>query len=92
MIDAMVALNAGQTKAAMGPLGQLEHGLTDITAVHQPPLAGLAVSKWTLGVAVNFRYRPLSYAVDDAINYALQDGRIEKILQSFGLNFQTPER
>ena len=92
MAQAMAALNAGETKAAMGPLAQLEFGLTDTTDVHQPPLAGFAVSKWTLGVAVNFSYRPLSYAVDDAINYALQDGRIEEIYKSYGLSFQTPER
>jgi ABC-type amino acid transport substrate-binding protein len=92
MVDAMSALNEGQTKAAMGPLGQLEHGLTEKTEVHQPPLAGFAVSKWTLGVAVSFSYRPLSYAVDDAINYALQDGRIEKIYADYGLSFLPPDR
>jgi ABC-type amino acid transport substrate-binding protein len=92
MTLAMNALEQGETKAAMGPLGQLEYGLSDRTAVHQPPLAGFAISKWTLGVAVNFRYRPLSYAVDDAINYALQDGRIAKIYESYGLSFQPPER
>ena len=92
MVDAMAALNAGATKAAMGPLAQLEHGLTTKTSVHQPPLAGFAVSKWTLGVAVNFRYRPLSYTVDDAINAALQDGRIADIYGQYGLTFQPPER
>jgi ABC-type amino acid transport substrate-binding protein len=92
MVDAMGALEDGHTVAAMGPLGQLEHGLTDKSDVHQPPLAGFAVSKWTLGVAVHFAYRPLSYAVDDAINYALQDGRIETIYQNYGLSFQAPER
>ena len=76
----------------MGPLGQIEYGLSDKSDVHQPPLAGFAVSQWTLGVAVNFQYRPLSYAVDDAINYALQDGRIAKIYASYGLSFQAPER
>ena len=79
MAEAMAALNAGQVMAAMGPLGQIEYGLSDSSDVHQPPLAGFAVSKWTLGVAVNFRYRPLSDAVDDAINYALQDERIAAI-------------
>lgn len=92
MTAAMSALNDGQTMSAMGPLGQLEYGLTQKTDVRQPPLAGFAVSKWTLGVAVNFRYRPLSYAVDDAINYALQDGRIAQIYQNYGLSFQTPDR
>lgn len=92
MTLAMDALKNGATKAAMGPMAQLEYGLTDSAAVHQPPLAGFAVSKWTLGVAINFRYRPLSYAVDDAINYALQDGRIAKIYESYGLSFQPPNR
>lgn len=89
---AMAALDAAQVMAVMGPLAALEHGLTDATDLHQPPLAGFAVSKWTLGVAVNFRYRPLSYAVDDAINYALQDGRIAAIYAKYGLTHQTPER
>ncbi|MBY5935688.1 transporter substrate-binding domain-containing protein [Tateyamaria omphalii] len=89
---AMDALNAGEVKAVMGPLGELEHGLSDTSGVHQPPLAGFAVSQWTLGVAVNFRYRPLSYSVDDAINYALQDGRIPAIYEKYGLTHQTPER
>ncbi len=89
---AMEALDAGGVKAVMGPLAELEHGLTDKTAVHQPPLAGFAVSRWTLGVAVNFRYRPLAYAVDDAINAALQDGRIAAIYESYGLTHSAPER
>ncbi|MDX8348928.1 transporter substrate-binding domain-containing protein [Cognatiyoonia sp. IB215446] len=92
MADAMTALNSGEVMAAMGPLSQIEYGLSDSSDVHQPPLAGFAVSKWTLGVAVNFRYRPLSYAVDDAINYALQDGRIAAIYADYGLSFQEPER
>ncbi|QFT60838.1 cystine transporter subunit (plasmid) [Sulfitobacter sp. THAF37] len=89
---AMGALDAGDVKAVMGPLAELEYGLTDTTAVHQPPLAGFAVSRWTLGVAVNFRYRPLSYAVDDAIFAALQDGRIAAIYASYGLSHSAPER
>jgi len=92
MAEAMNALNAGEVKAAMGPLGQLEYGLSDSSAVHQPPLAGFAISTWTLGVAVNFSYRPLSYSVDDAVNAALQDGRIPAIYASYGLSFQEPER
>lgn len=89
---AMDALKAGTTKAAMGPRAQLEYGMDDTTGIHEPPLAGFAISTWTLGVAVNFSYRPLSYAVDDAVNYALQDGRIAKIYENYGLSFQPPVR
>lgn len=92
MQAAMTALNSAETMAAMGPLGQLEYGLTDATDVHQPPLAGFAVSKWTLGVGINFRFRPLSYAVDDAIYAALEDGRIAEIYENYGLSFQPPIR
>ncbi len=92
MEEAMAALNAGEVKAAMGPLAQLEHGLADGTSVHEPPLVGFSVSSWTVGVAVNFRYRPLSYAVDDAIYAGLTDGRIEAIFKDYGLSFHPPER
>ncbi len=92
MAAAMAALDAGETMAAMGPLGQLEYGLSDQTDVHQPPLAGFAVSEWTLGVGISFLYRPLAYAVDDAISAGLADGRIKTIYESYGLSHQPPER
>ncbi len=92
MEQAMGALATEGTKAAMGPRGQLEYGLTADIDIHQPPLAGFAISKWTLGVAVSFSYRPLSYAVDDAISAALADGRIAAVYDSYGLSFQPPER
>ncbi|MEL7211103.1 MAG: transporter substrate-binding domain-containing protein [Pseudomonadota bacterium] len=92
MEEAMEALAAGETMAAMGPRSQIDHGLTDEIGVHEPPLAGFAVSKWTIGLGVNFRYRPLSYAVDDAVRYALEDGRIAAIHEAYGVTFRAPER
>lgn len=89
---AMAALAEGEVKAVMGPIGELEFSIRDGIAIHQPPLAGFAISEWTLGVGVHFSYRPLSYAVDDAINFALQDGRIAKIFKAYGLSHGTPER
>ena len=91
MTAAMAALAAGETKAAMGPLSQLEHGLVEGLAVHTPPLPAFSVGTWSLGVAVNFRYRPLAYAVDDAIAAAVSDGRIEAIHADLGLTWQAPE-
>ncbi|WP_193141396.1 MULTISPECIES: substrate-binding periplasmic protein [unclassified Meridianimarinicoccus] len=90
--EAMAALTAGEVMAVMGPRGQLEHGLTDATALHQPPLPGLAVGDWTLGVGVHFRYRPLSYMVDDAVLEGLQSGRIAEIYADQGLTHLRPER
>lgn len=90
--SAMAALARGEVTAVMGPLGQLEHGLAEGIAVHRPPLPGFAVSEWTLGVGVNFRYRPLAYWIDDAIRHAIDDGRIPAIFRSHGLTFLPPER
>lgn len=92
MAEAMEALDKGEVTAAMGPRSQLDFGLTDALDVHQPPLPGFSVGKWTIGVGVNFRYRPLAYAVDDAIYAALADGRIEEIFSEYGLSYTAPER
>ncbi|MEO9780101.1 MAG: transporter substrate-binding domain-containing protein [Sedimentitalea sp.] len=91
MADAMIALAQGETKAAMGTRAQLEHGLTPDLGLHAPPLPGFAAGNWTAGVAVHFAYRPLAYAVDDAIVAAIGDGRLEQIFADHGLTFRAPE-
>ena len=90
--DAVQAIDTGEVRAAMGPLARLEHWASEETEVYAPPLPNFAVGKWTVGVAVHMSYRPLSYAVDDAIFAALGDGRIEQIFQNYGLTFLAPER
>ncbi|MEP1576178.1 substrate-binding periplasmic protein [Roseibium album] len=89
--DAMAALAEGDVMAVMAPLSQIEHGLTDAIAVHLPPFPGLARSSWTLGIAVRHNWRPLSYAVDDAIRYAVEDGRMARIFNDHGLTFTKPD-
>ena len=88
---AMVALDTGETMAAMGPRAQLEHGLTDRLDIHAPPLPGFAVGRWTNGVAVHFAYRALAYAVEDAMAAAIGDGRMAAIFERYGLTFSPPE-
>ena len=87
----MEALAAGEVDAAMGPRGQLEWGLRDGLDLHEPPLAGLARGRWTLGVALHFAYRPLGYMVDDAIRDGLSSGRIEAIYSSYGMTHVAPQ-
>ena len=89
--DAMAALRAGDVLAVMGARGQLEHGLNDELDIHQPFLSGLALGTWTLGVAVRHSWRPLGYAVDDAIRAGVEDGRIADIFASYGLSYAKPE-
>ena len=90
--EAMAALRAGEIKAVTGPLSQLQAALDDATAVHTPPLPGLARGKWTLGVAVRHNYRGLGYAVDDAIGAMIANGHMEAMFEDFGVTFHPPER
>ena len=88
---AMAALATSEVMAVMAPLSQIEHGLNDDLAVHMPPFTGLARSNWTLGVAVRHNWRPLSYSVDDAIRYAIDDGRMAGIFEEHGLTYTKPD-
>lgn len=85
--EAMAALAAGEVRAVMGARAQLEFGLAPGLALHQPPLLGLARDEWTLGVAIRHTYRPLAYAVDDAIRAAVDDGRLQRIFAEYGLTY-----
>ncbi len=85
--QAMTALAAGEVKAVMGAKSQLEFGLVQGLNIHTPPLVGFSTGEWTLGVAVRHNYRALSYAVDDAIRLAVQDGRLRQIFDDYGLSY-----
>ncbi len=87
---AMAALRSGEVSAVMGARAQLEHGVTDGLAVHQPPLPGLAIGQWLVGIAVRHTYRQLSYAVDGAIQAAVEDGRLAAIFERYGLTWRAP--
>ncbi|TNC66839.1 substrate-binding periplasmic protein [Rubellimicrobium roseum] len=89
---AVEAVNRGEIGAAMGPRAQLEAAAGEGVAVATPPLPGLAMHKWTVGLAVHHAHRDLGYAVDDAVAAALADGRIAALFQEAGLSFTPPER
>lgn len=92
MALAMDALNRAEVPAAMGPRAMLEAGAGDGVLVATPPLPGLAVGAWTVGVAVHHSHRDLGYAVDDALAAALADGRVAALFEDAGLSFTPPER
>lgn len=87
---AMAALRAGEIDAVMGAKGQLQFGLNDQLDLHQPPLPGLALGEWTLGVAVRHNWRPLAYTVDDIIRASISDGRLAEIFALYGVSFAEP--
>jgi len=50
----------------------------------------LAIGQWLVGIAVRHSYRQLGYAVDGAIQAAVEDGRLAAIFESYGLTWQAP--
>lgn len=91
--DAMAALAAQEFGAVVGPLTQLQFGArkAESLSVSDVPMPGLSLGEWTLGVAVRHTYRQLGYAVDDAIQAGMQDGRIPAIFEEYGLTHRAPE-
>lgn len=93
---AVAALANGETAAAMGPRAELEAGVArhpdQALAVGLPPLVGFSRGSWTIGVAVSIQHKDLAYAVDMAIETALEDGRISDLFAKRGLTFEPPER
>jgi ABC-type amino acid transport substrate-binding protein len=89
---AVGALRAGEVAAAMGPVNQLEWAAAGAEGlvVGTPPLVGLAKGEWTIGVAVRHTFRPLAYAVDDALRAAAADGRVAEIFAAHGLTWRAP--
>lgn len=93
---AVEALAAAETMAAMAPRAHLEAGINRHPdaglLVHEPPLLGFARGKWTIGIGVDFQHKDLGYAIDMALEEALNDGRIAKIFEDAGVTWQPPTR
>lgn len=88
--EAMAALARGDVPAAMGARAELEHRLAPGLALHTPPLPGLAIGAWTVGIAVRKTFRDLGYAVEDAVAAAVADGRIAALFAAHGLTWEAP--
>jgi ABC-type amino acid transport substrate-binding protein len=82
--------------AVMGVKGKLEHldkedDAEDKVAVGTPPLINFSLNEWTIGIAVNFRYRELYYSADGTIEDMVKDGRMQKIFEKFEVSYAKPE-
>jgi ABC-type amino acid transport substrate-binding protein len=90
--EAVGLLLDGEVNAVMGPIGQLQWGVRGAEGVTAgaPPLLGLSKGEWTIGVAVRHNFRPLGYAVADAIQAAVDDGRVAALFEAHGLEWRSP--
>lgn len=90
--DAVLAMVAGETMAVMAPQAIIETNITDGFDLHRPSFPGLARSEWTIGIAVNHQHRDLGYAVDYAIEKAIENGQIADIFTQHGVHYIPAKR
>jgi polar amino acid transport system substrate-binding protein len=96
MADAVKAMTAGDVAAVLGPKAQIEFELAKLPERRKdygvgdtsPP--GLAQGNWSFGFAVRMNYRDLFYAVEEAINTAVADGRVKAAYEKYGLTYTPP--
>lgn len=85
-----------EVDAVMGVKGKLEHldnsgDIDDKIAVDTPPLVNFALNEWTIGIAVNFRYREIYYTADGIIADMVKDGRMQKIFDKYQVSYAKPD-
>jgi len=54
-------------------------------------MVNFALNEWTIGIAVNFRYREIYYTVDGIIEDMVKDGRMKSIFAKYGISYAKPE-
>ena len=85
-----------EVDAVMGVKGKLEYldqasDPKDKVAVDSPPLINFSLNEWTIGIAVNFRYREIFYTVDGIIEDMVKDGRMQKLFEKYKVSYAKPE-
>lgn len=96
MAGALKLLIDGEAAGVMGPMAQIEHGLSGLGAlrdkfgVGKTLPAGLSQGQWSYGFAVRMNYRDLYYAVEQVLADAAADGRMQAIFQKHGLTYNPP--
>jgi len=89
---AVDALSLREVDAVMGVKSKLEFlDQSEKIQVDTPPLINFSLDEWTIGIAVNFRYRELFYTVDGTIADMLQDGRMQKIFDQYEISYAAPD-
>jgi len=85
-----------EVDAVMGVKGKLEYldktdDQAEKVAVDTPPLVNFALNEWTIGIAVNFRYREVFYTADGIIEDMVKDGRMQTIFEKYDVSYTQPD-
>jgi polar amino acid transport system substrate-binding protein len=96
MAAAVQSMLNGDVAAVLGPKAQIEFELAKLPerrkdyGVGETSPPGLAQGNWSFGFAVRMNYRDLFYAVEEAVNTAVADGRVKAAYEKYGLTYTPP--
>ncbi|WP_434356656.1 transporter substrate-binding domain-containing protein [Parasalinivibrio latis] len=91
--DAYDAMLKGEVDAVMGMRSQVQwlnangNGKSEL-AENGFPMLGK--QQWEIGMAVQGDYRQLAYALEDALVVKMQNGELQKLIESYGVVYQVP--
>ncbi len=93
MTEAFDAMLSGEVDAVMGMRSQVQwlnangNGKSEL-AENGFPMLGK--QQWDIGMAVQGDYRQLAYALEDALIEKMQNGELQKLIESYGVVYQVP--
>jgi ABC-type amino acid transport substrate-binding protein len=90
---ALEGLTTGQLAAVVGTRSQLDWGLRDIEKAYDlsgDGLSSIGQQEWDIGLAVRTNFRQLAYAIGDIITELVNQGKLDKVFQQFGLTYEKP--
>lgn len=87
---AIEGLKSREVAGLMGPKAQLEYAAANLgrpVKVVQPPMPGLTMNQWDVGMAVRTNARDLGYALGDAVTQMRKSGAMKDLFAERGLTY-----
>lgn len=88
---AIEGLKKGEVAGLLGPQAQLEWAARQVgrpVKVGRPPMPGLEVTGWDVGIAVKADSRDLGYELADTLTAMRQSGELAEIFRKYGLTYE----
>ncbi|OMH39699.1 hypothetical protein BGP75_01960 [Motiliproteus sp. MSK22-1] len=97
LIAAFMDMNGQGVSAVMGMQSQLQWGQFQLDnrehlLLADIPFPNLTKRYWDVGMALKDAHRQLAYRVEDVIDAMVYSGQMERLYQSYGINYLRPDR
>lgn len=95
VLQAFAAMQAGQVDAVMAMRGEIDWQLHQAAdpqlALAENAYPNMGKQVWEIGMAVHESNRQLAYAVEEALEGLIRDGRLQALYARYGLRYEVPE-